>query len=657
MFIRPLPKLDKSRRQLPSNTTTFKRPNHPPMACKSALLPRSGHRLLLRQTRRFNTSPCPICTHSSQTARPRLRTKPHSTPRRFLSTSTNPRVELENTLLELQKQSPNLINISRLQLALQGLRQDAGTEIIRVAILGLANGAKAGATARRVLRAMLADPLQEEQPWERELEERDESKPLIVRVGPPQKHAVSLEIEKEVGLDEMHISSPELDGYNLEFLLMEVNVPYGAPGETSIQTLEDAVLVPTVDIPSARDRVSPISTPVHQALLVADGLMGAVNVSGLPISETDESITAAVQIEGVSAEQLQATFDLMNVSLAERGIELFRQGPQNAMDYERLWFSSNVPTLIKWLKTGARSVAENETKPAVRKLIASMLQNTASEIQLAEARKLSKALTLKSDDPDVAALNDRLAGWAQNAHSELQDDLDLAFKGRRWRKLGWWKLFWRVDDVAMLTNEMLSQRFMPTAEQELVYLTGRIAQLGGASPEYPQPKSVSADISESRKLGSGEHAPPLAATSSSSLPKWPGHIAFTRRYLQNETVPALQSLAQRLVVQSLGTSGVTTSLATLLYISSFASTIYEAGAVAALGIVYSLGRLQKKWDAARTFWEGEVREEGRKAVRGAEESVAAVLESNGSNGVEETGELQQTKDLIAKAEDALARMK
>ncbi|OAQ65058.1 serine threonine protein phosphatase 2b catalytic subunit protein [Pochonia chlamydosporia 170] len=624
------------------------------MASKSALLSRSGHRLF-RQGRRLAASPCPICACSSQAVRPRLRTKAEAASRRALSTSTNPRIELENTLLELQKQSPNLINISRLQLALQGLRQATGTEIIRVAILGLANGAAAGPTARRVLRALLADPLQEEQPWERELEHRDETKPLIVRVGPPQKHAVSLEIEKETGLDEMHISSPELDGYNIEFLLMEVNVPYGAPGETSIQSLEDAVLVPTVDIPSAKDRVSPISTPVHQALLVADGLMGAVNVSALPVSETDESITAAVQFDGVSKDQLQANFDVVDVSLAERGIGLFRQGPQNAMDYERLWFSSNVPTLLKWLKNGAKPVAD-ETKLAVRKLIASLLQNTTSEIQLAETRMLSKALTLKSDDPAVAALNQRLAEWAQSAHSELQDELDMAFKGRRWRKLGWWKLFWRVDDIAMLTNEMLSQRFMPTAEQELVYLTGRIEQLGGSHPEYPQPAS-SVNTAESRKLGSGEHAPALAATSSSSLPKWPGHIAFTRRYLQNETVPALQSLAQRLVVQSLGTSGVTTSLATLLYVSSFASTIYEAGAVAALGIVYSLGRMQKKWDAARTFWEGEVREEGRKAVRGAEESVATVLESNGSNGVEETGELQTTKELVAKAEDALARMK
>ncbi|KHN95667.1 uncharacterized protein MAM_06508 [Metarhizium album ARSEF 1941] len=637
------------------------------MAPSSALLPRSARRLRLRlrllpQARHLSVSPCQICARSTRLARlrPRPRNEPHVARRRLLSTSTNPRTELEATLLELQNQSPNLVNLSRLQLAIQGLRQDAGTETIRVAIIGLANGTEVDTTARRILRALLADPLQEEQPWEKALENRHQNKPLIVRVGPPQKHAVSLEIEKAVGLDEMHVSSPELDGYKLEFLLMGADVPYGAPGEVSIQALEDAVLVPTVNIPSANDRVSPISTPVHQALLVADGLMGAVSVSALPVSRTDESIAAVVQIAGVTKEQLQAAFDVVDVSLADKAISLFRQGPQNAMDYERLWFSSNLPVLLKWLKLGAKPVAANGTKPAVRRLIAAVLQSASSEIQLAEARKLSKALTLRSDDPAVAALNKDLADWAQNAHSELRDELDLAFGGRRWRQLGWWKLFWRVDDVAMLTNELLGQRFMPTAEQELVYLAGRIAQLGGASPEYPQPKSSVDDATKSGKLSPGEPAPPLTATSSSSLPKWPGHIAFTRRYLQNETVPALQSLAQRLVAQSLGTSGITTSLAALLYLSSIAPTIYEAGAVAALGIVYSLGRLQKRWDAARTFWEGEVREEGRKAVRGAESSAATVLESNASNGADGVGDakdLQTTKELVARAEDALARMK
>ena len=610
------------------------------MASKTVVLPRTGQqRLLARNGRRFLSYSCPACSRpitSRQTSHLRPASLPP--PRRTLSThpgETDPRNELKTTLIELERRSPNLINLSRLQLALQGLREDAGEEVVRVAVFGVGD---AGATARRLVKALLTDPLQDEQPWEKQLQDRDSTKPLIVRVNTAQNLTPSLEIARETAVDEMHISLPELNAYNLEFLLMDITVPLGNPGETTTQMLEETVLVPTVEVPSAEHRVSPMSTPVHRALLVADGLLGAVNISALPLSATDDSIVAAVQLEAVTKQQLEANFDLVDVSLAEQGINLFRMGPQNARDYEQLWFSSNLPRLMSWLKAGARST-DQATKPAVRQLIASLLGDTMSAMQEVEARRLSRALSLKSDDPAVAAINKRLAEWAQMTHAELQEELDLAFSGRRWRKLGWWKLFWRVDDVAMLTTEMLSQRFMPHAEQELVYLAGRITQVTGTLPEYPQPSS--------------------AIQPGSALPKWPGHIAFTRRYLQNETVPALQSLAQKLVMQAIGTSGIATTLAGLLYVSSFAPTVYGAGSVATLGIVYALGRMQKKWETARGFWEGEVREEGRKAVRAAEESVADVLlKASGAELTPDGGEdVQQTKDLVARAEDALARMK
>ena len=211
----------------------------------------------------------------------------------------------------------------------------------------------------------------------------------------------------------------------------------------------------------------------------------------------------------------------------------------------------------------------------------------------------------------------------------------------------------------MLTNEMLTQRFLPTSEQELVYLTGQIKATLQSQPSFSQPASSQDVTAQTKRLGSGEVAPIVFPATANGLPKWPGHIAFTRRYLQNETVPALQALAQKLVLQAIGTSSVTTSLAGLLYVSSFASTLYEAGAVAALGVMYSLARMQKKWETARGFWEGEVREEGRKAVRAAEESVAGALEIKTpvNDALQSSAELQEARDLVAKAEDALERLK
>ncbi len=124
----------------------------------------------------------------------------------------------------------------------------------------------------------------------------------------------------------------------------------------------------------------------------------------------------------------------------------------------------------------------------------------------------------------------------------------------------------------------------------------------------------------------------------------------------DETVPALQALAQKLVLQTLGTSATTTALAALMYLSSFGG--HEAGAVGALGLVWSLGRLQKKWETARDFWEGEVREEGRKAVRAVEVSVADVLDRAARVGRPDTamGDLDRAGELVEKAEDALSKL-
>lgn len=544
-----------------------------------------------------------------------------------MTSAANPRAELEGALLELQRRYSRFFNLSRLQLALQGLRTCAGEEVIRIAVLSLGDGDEgsraAAETARMLLGTLLADPLADEAPWEKELQQYNADRPLLVRIGPDNRRRVDLRLATDTTPLELHLSSPTLNSLNLELLLMPL---YSLKQPVSLSELEEAVLVPGHD-----------PWPAHQALLIANGLAGAVAVSALPLSETHDAVKAAVNVPGVTEEQrLDAPgVIMMDASLAAEAVRVFREGPHNALQYERLWYASNLPRLMAWLKAGAESEASGSTKPAVRRHIVSLLQGATSSISEQEVACRSSETT-----PNQEQLKRRLALWSRDAHAELRDELAICFAGRRWRQLGWWKLFWRVDDVAMLTNEMISLRFLPTAEQELVYLAGRIAQTSQFQlPAYPQPVSSAQDTS-----------------SRSGNLQWPSHIAFTRRYLQHETVPALQALAQRLVLQSLGTSGVMTSLAALLYASSLASTLYEAGAVAALGIVYSLSRLQKKWDAARAFWEGDVREEGRKAIRGAEESVDSVL-CGSHDDVKGLEELREARELISTAEEALSRMK
>ncbi|EFQ34214.1 hypothetical protein CGRA01v4_03963 [Colletotrichum graminicola] len=591
--------------------------------------------------------------------------------RRFQSTDAappmaappaNPRAELIDTLLELQKHAVNHVNLSRLQLALQNLRQDPGQEAVRVAVLALANAAEPGRAAKDLLRLILADPLSDEAGWEGELARHDTAHPLVVRIGSEHdgqsrgEPAPTVNISKTNLLHELDVSSPTLNGHGIELLLMEVNPFVAAPGETAqSQDMEESVLVPTVDIPSNTGRYTPITTPVHKALVVSEGVMGAASVASLPLAEYCDTVLAAVDLPGYPVEKdAHVTFQPIDVSVGTKGLELIRQNIGNAMEYERSWFKSNVPAVIQWLKSGVQNDEGQVTKPAVRLLIASLLRNTLAEIEAEETRLLSGRLSTEASSSGLAVMNERLAQWSQFAHEELQQQLDLAFAGTRWRKLGWWKLFWRVDDVGVLTTEMLSQRFLPGAERELIYLAGRIAESGAAAaaaepPAYAQPTSeLQMSLPESS----------TAAKAVTQRPKWPTHISFTRRYLHEETVPALQALAQKLVLQASSTSALTSALAGLLYVSQYASSVYEAGAVAALGVMWSLRRLQTKWETARAYWEGEVREEGRKAVRGVEQSVADALDqSREGTPVEGAEELRKARELVEKAEDALKRLK
>lgn len=618
---------------------------------------------------------CSLAARPSPSAPRRTRRKSLATRRNQSTTSpsrpSNPRKELQDALQELQKHATNYVNLSRVQLALNALRQDAGDETVRVAILGLANGSESGQTAKEVLRLLLADPLSPEQEWERELMSHDARQPLIVRVGADHEGSA-----KDTGegtmtyargglLREMNVSSPGLNGRKLEILLTETNPLADSTGE-AFQNFEETALVPTVDIPTSNTgRYTPVTTPVHKALLVTDGILGAASLANLPLLSGKGAISAAVNTPGYTPEDPSALpFAMIDVTAAAQGLDALRQSVDRGVEYEKLWFKSNMPSVTAWLKSGVTTTSEGVTKDAVRESIASILLNTRATIQQEEAHRLSSALSTQVSSTTVPTLNAALAEWAEKSHAELQEQLDHAFRGRRWQKLNWWKLFWRVDDVGVLSSEMLSQRFLPGAERNVIFLAGKIEGSGVFGPDarsktpYSSPTLASTARPAEAPTDSPQESTPVKAM----LPgtKWPAHITFTRNYLQTETIPALQALAQSLVFQSAGFSTLTTSLGALMYLSTFGAS--ESGAVAALGIVWSLRRLQKKWETAREYWQSEVREEGRKAVRAVEMSVGealdkAVREGSGANEDALLAELRQSRELVQRAEEALARLK
>ncbi|KAI1115907.1 hypothetical protein F5Y14DRAFT_409688 [Nemania sp. NC0429] len=621
---------------------------------------------------------CFFCSLSSDFNRERLAQSPKkrvspTQARRLGSTAAiapldakaDPRRELESALVDLQKYAANHVNLSRLQLALNGLRQEPGRESIRVAIFGLARtSTPQDSTAKDVLKLLLSDPLKDPAAWEREVEQHDLAEPMIIRIG-AETRATEPAVSLTEGnlLREIHVPSAVLNGHDLEILLANIHPFLPVAEKGTLDSFEDTLLVPTVDIPtSSTGRHTPVTTPVHKALVVADGMHGAASVMSLPTVETPGVLKYAVNMPGYNpAETSPLPFIPVDTSMARIGLGLIRKNIGNAIEYEHLWFQSNLPKLVEWLKAGALEAPNNITKSPVRELIVSLLKNTSASIRAEQSKLLDTSASSANTPASIRRIESALSEWAEGAHSELQEQLDVAFSSRRWRKLGWWKLFWRVDDVGMLTSDILAQKFLPVAERNSIFLAGRMSEVGVhlVDPSRNSHKSDTINVIGGQSIDEASGS----TKSTRQETKWPANIPNTRDYLQIETIPALQALAQKLVLQTISTSGLMTALGALAYIGTPTSTLYEAGAIATLGIVWSLRRMQKRWETARDFWEGEVREEGRKAVRGVEEAITTALSRGsssrlqGSDGADAQHSLEKASQLVNKAQALLKELK
>ncbi|KAI9647511.1 hypothetical protein NHQ30_003896 [Ciborinia camelliae] len=626
---------------------------------------------------------CPICSLSQYSQRSRnqpRQSKPLPIPRlQVRQSSSAPKQAINNgdferygkidrsalreALLEVQKHATNHVNISRLQLALRGLEQPEGQETIRVAILGLADGGTSLQKAKELLRLILADPLKAEEEWERGIMRGDSmGRPLLIRVG----HNEDEGSERNGRLvHEMNISSPMFNGHKMEILVLEMD----PPTNDASGIFEEAVLVPTMEIPtSSTGRYTPVTTPVHKSFLLGHGIMGAASLLSCPLDANRESIGSAVNFRTSESQSLPIAS--IDITSGNEALHTFRKSIENAMTYEHQWLSSGIPGVIDWMKSGASSRQDTIKEPLLR-LILSIINNADKHLEAEQARQLSLLLSTRIPAAQMSSLRHELSTWSERAHTELRDQLDIAFGGQRWRKLGWWKLFWRVDDVSMIASDMLSRRFLTEAEKEIIFLAGRTEEAG----VYRNIRLRSDLVQNSdwaytpvqEALPKGLPPPPrfrdvIPITADEDtltkiqLQPWPLHIPIARAFLSTTTIPALQALAQKLVLQTLSTSSLTSVLAGLMYVSNLSTTVYEAGAVAAFGIVWSMRRMQNKWETARAYWEGEVREEGRKAVRNVETIVGENLnraEKGKDLDPAIEGDLEKAREVIRSAKDII----
>lgn len=616
---------------------------------------------------------------------------------------------LHAALTDVQKNASAQINLSRLHLALQGLESDSPPT--RVAVLGL----NVPDTARRIVRLLLADALESEGTWEKRLSEGMDgySDGLLIRYGHPPNSSLP---QPRTTIPTLHIPSGVLQRRNVEILISTINAD-SPDVATNASTTSDAFLSPVVGTPtSASGRQVLISQPVHQTLLIANGLDELISISEILantkfISLLDRSmISVAVNLPDTPTSMNTRT-TILNTKSAEQGLAAIRKSLTLATTYEHNWNSSGLPTLSEWLRT-ANSSATKST------LIASLLASTSANL---DAQKLISAVTASSQSLSNAArssLESAITFFSSSAHTELQSGLAAAWSSRNWRKLAWWKLFWRVDDVGLIVSDLVTNAWLPNTEKAVYELSGRLRQVGiepvddampetllesnlhvGAvpakwetggmtmPPEVPYPSErqvhpqytaatltqavnvVPMTSSSPARAYSSDAKPVLTSSDGQNVqlrmesPRQPVLLSTLISSVRNQSmagyIASLTVTAQQLVLRTLSITGFSAGLSGLLYLSITAGSMYEAGTVVALGTAYALRRMQTDWMRSCRDLEEGLLEDGKGVIKRIEGQMRTLVERGGTVREDpvEVQMMRAAEDSVRKAQLELASLR
>lgn len=401
--------------------------------------------------------------------------------------------------------------------------------------------------------------------------------------------------------------------------------------------------MPTVTIQTSHSgRHNVIRYPVHKSIICGSGVDDFLAYSGI-ISRSDlksdaESIYGAIELSVGAKDRASDRVAFVDINQADEALSKFRESIQNVSAYERGWNNSGVRPIIDWLSSLQR--AEGNLDQSLRTLILSLLDSAEEGVLAKETMRLQEQAVKSVSEQTREDLEWSVASWAERAHSELRSSLEEGFSSERWRGLAWWKLFWRVDDVGMITSEILEKKYLRQAEREVIWTAGRLQQAGLLEdPKDNPPQPADEETEQPFKINLSQ----------------PTQIATSRSSLLNNTVPSLQALAQKLMLFSISTTTMTTAFSGLTYFSFPSASMSEVSVVAAMGLVYSLRRQQTKWETARRFWEKEVREEGRTTLRETEELLRTVIREGGRE-VEDITE-RDAREAISKARRVLEEVK
>ncbi|KAL9576306.1 MAG: hypothetical protein Q9212_007215, partial [Teloschistes hypoglaucus] len=377
---------------------------------------------------------------------------------------------LYDALGVLQREAAVYANLSQIHLAQRGLESENG--ITRIAALGGIDGHQ----TRRLVRILLADPLTPEREWEKQLLGLDDSdgRALLLR------YAEKFDVDQRHPLVRtLFVPSPILQNHRLEILIQAAS----EQSEDGNNGGAQMYLVPGLESPiSFAGSYQTITYPVHKALVLAQGLKSTrALLSPRPGNKAGAGEEMVMAVVNTPWSSLSPAFEplhpikAINIDRAEEAIATFRKSLDNSFNYEHEWFDSALPQLSTWLIQGTESLP-GIVKPTLRRLIETLVANIEEAIQTEEKSVIKAQASTIVPQATRDKMNAHLTNWAEAAHLELRDELDRAFGSKQWRKLAWWKLLWRIDDVTSITSDILQRSWLVDADRGILYLAGRIEE-------------------------------------------------------------------------------------------------------------------------------------------------------------------------------------
>ena len=125
----------------------------------------------------------------------------------------------------------------------------------------------------------------------------------------------------------------------------------------------------------------------------------------------------------------------------------------------------------------------------------------------------------------------------------------------------------------------------------------------------------------------------------------------------NSIVPELHSKAQSLLFTTVSTITGSTALGAWWFVatSGTGNALFESGAIAALGLVWGVRRLQKLWSKERNGFAETVREDGRRVLGETERSLRKLVTEGGRKSVreEDTKSWNETRESLQRCLEAL----